>query len=251
MAAHSELAVFRELSDLYERQGQPQLRDRFLLLAADAALEDGDPIQADLLRLRLLHFSPHHMLKPFASFAEALASPDLRAYLNDLKESYPIEVAQQMLDTLRQAAPRGDPSSAASHSKSGGKEAEDLGTLKFPPDRRRPSAETRQPAAEAVPVQLPPKSSQTPPVQRPSPIPQIPRLVPSQQKSTRPPRIGSTTPDRVIPMPPREGPAKRGPTRPELPHSTTNSGAALFLFVLTLLLGLALAGYTLIKPFLQ
>src|SRR5262249_44644781 len=95
------LRLYQELADWYERQAQPQMRDRFLLLAADAALAQGQAELAEDLRLRLLQHSPHHMLKPFASFAEALRSPDVQGYIGDLRETYPPETAQQMLDAVR------------------------------------------------------------------------------------------------------------------------------------------------------
>ena len=41
------LRIYRELADWYERQHQPQMRDRFLVLAADAALTAGRPDEAE------------------------------------------------------------------------------------------------------------------------------------------------------------------------------------------------------------
>src|SRR4051812_36187718 len=87
------LRVYQDLADWYERQSQPQLRDRFLLLAADAALSSGMPDEAERLRQRLLQVTPHHMLKPFASFAQALRSPDVQGYVSDMREKYPLAQA--------------------------------------------------------------------------------------------------------------------------------------------------------------
>ena len=102
MPAGSEaLRVYESLADWYERQAQAQMRDRFLLLAADTALAGGQPDEAERLRLRLLQHSPHHMLRPFASFAEALGSPDVQGYLSDLRQTYPPETAEQLLGSLR------------------------------------------------------------------------------------------------------------------------------------------------------
>src|ERR1044072_4989677 len=64
----------------------------------------GAPAEAERLRQRLLQFTPHHMVKPFASFADALRSPDVQNYVRDLKQSYPLATAHQMLAGLRQAA---------------------------------------------------------------------------------------------------------------------------------------------------
>jgi hypothetical protein len=110
--ADQPLQVYQALADWHERQQQAQLRDRFLLLAADAALTAGQPDAAEHLRLRLLQHSPHHMLKPFASFAEALRSPDVQGYLSDLRDTYPLELARQMLDSLQDGSapkPRANP----------------------------------------------------------------------------------------------------------------------------------------------
>ena len=78
------LRIYRELADWYERQRQPQMRDRFLVLAADAALLAGKTDEAERLRLHLLNVNPHHMLKPYPSFAQALKAPDLLTYVKDL-----------------------------------------------------------------------------------------------------------------------------------------------------------------------
>src|SRR5262245_62087811 len=102
MTATQPLRLYQELADWYERQAQAQLRDRFLLLAADAALNSGQPEEAERLRQRLLQLSPHHMLKPFASFAQALKSPDVQGYLSDMREKYPLDKAKALLETLRQ-----------------------------------------------------------------------------------------------------------------------------------------------------
>jgi hypothetical protein len=99
----SDVSIYRELADLYQQQGQSQLRDRFLLLAALAAHESGNASEADRLRQRLLQHNPHHLIKPFSNFAEAMRSPDVQTYVRDLKQSYPPETAQQMLAGLRQA----------------------------------------------------------------------------------------------------------------------------------------------------
>ena len=85
------LRIYRELADWYERQHQPQMRDRFLVLAADAALTAGRPDEAERLRLRLLKVNPHHMLKPFGSYAQALKTPDVLTYVKDLRVNYPAE----------------------------------------------------------------------------------------------------------------------------------------------------------------
>jgi len=89
--------VYEELADGYHRQGDARQRDVFLTLAADAALACGHVDEADRLRLRLLQFSPHNLLKPYGSFAEALRSRDIQDYLADLRRQYPPEKAVALL----------------------------------------------------------------------------------------------------------------------------------------------------------
>ena len=94
------LDVYRELADWYEQRGQAPMRDRFLVLAADAALAAGSGDEAERLRLRLLQLNPHHMLKPYSSFAQALEAPDVSTYVRDLRQNYPPEVAEGLLRML-------------------------------------------------------------------------------------------------------------------------------------------------------
>ncbi len=100
-SAGERLTVYRELAEQYQRLGQSSQRDRFLMLAADAALEAGRDDEAERLRQHLLAGSRHHMLRPFASFAEASHSPDVETYLRDLRTNYPLEQAHVLLDSLR------------------------------------------------------------------------------------------------------------------------------------------------------
>src|SRR6266446_6298647 len=64
------VSVYQELADLHDRRKLPQLRDRFLVLAADTAQRGGLTQEAERLRLVLLQLNPHHLLKSFATFEE-------------------------------------------------------------------------------------------------------------------------------------------------------------------------------------
>src|SRR4051794_14608903 len=97
MAAGNEVVtLYREIADIYDRRGQGSMRDRFLVLAADAALNTGQADEAEALRRRLLASSPHHLLKPYNSFGEALQAPDLASYVRDLRRNYPPQAAAQL-----------------------------------------------------------------------------------------------------------------------------------------------------------
>jgi len=98
--------VYRELADWYERRAEASMRDRFLILAMDAAVRDGRPDEAEKLRCHLLQLNPHHMLRPFGSFAEAVETADVQTYLRDLRMNYPSEVAQVLLRSLRASTHR-------------------------------------------------------------------------------------------------------------------------------------------------
>ncbi|HYT91792.1 MAG TPA: hypothetical protein VEL76_23965, partial [Gemmataceae bacterium] len=89
--------IYGDLAEMYDRQGQLRQRDWFLVLAADAALTAGKTNESDRLLARLLSLNPHHFLKPFGSFAEALRSPDVQGYVGNLRRNYPPAKAAELL----------------------------------------------------------------------------------------------------------------------------------------------------------
>src|SRR5947209_3215371 len=99
-AALQAVDTYRKLADWHHNHGQPQHRDRFLVLAADSALAEGRADDSEALRQRLLRVNPHHLLKPFSSFGQALKSPDVQTYVSDLRRSYPIHIASDLLTSL-------------------------------------------------------------------------------------------------------------------------------------------------------
>jgi hypothetical protein len=101
MAAGLDASSYVTIAEGYESEGQAQLRDRFLVLAADAALTSGNPLEAENLRHRLLKYNPHHLLKPFQSFAQAMQSADVQNYVNALRRSHPPERIQELLSSFK------------------------------------------------------------------------------------------------------------------------------------------------------
>ena len=95
------LRVYRDLADYHERQGLDQLRDRFLVLAAVAAQTAGQADEAERLRQRLLQGNTFHMLRSFASMDQALSSPDVQNYVEDLRQEYPVHAAVHLLSEVR------------------------------------------------------------------------------------------------------------------------------------------------------
>ncbi len=89
--------VYEQLALRHEQKQEPRQRDIFLVLAADAALAAGRAQDAERLRNRLLELSPHSMLRPYPSFADALQSRDIQDYVAGLRRQFPPEQAARML----------------------------------------------------------------------------------------------------------------------------------------------------------
>ena len=215
------LQVYEELATWYDRQGQAKLRDWFLVLAADAALTLGKVDQAERLRVRLLYFNPHHLLRPFASFAEALRSPDVESYVADLRRNYPPETAEQLLEGT-QRKPAEEPAAPAP----------DERELKVYRGRETPTEPT--PVARARPTQTRPETT-----------------TPSNAAAVPPPRM----PTPVAWTRPASPPAPAEPLRTavvddEGPTALSYWVASLLMLV-TLLLGAGLAAYAFVGPFLR
>jgi hypothetical protein len=100
-SADQVVQAYRELAESYDRQGQTPMRDRFLVLAVDAAFAAGLHDQAEHLRADLLRQNPHHLLKPYHSFAEAMKSADVQNYVSALRRSHPYERVNNLRESLR------------------------------------------------------------------------------------------------------------------------------------------------------
>ena len=247
MGPHENLLrVYRELADWYEKQRQPQMRDRFLMLAADAALAAGRPDEAERLRLRLLKVNPHHMVKPYASFAEALKAPDVLTYVKDLRVNYPADVAEDLLRTLQgeqKHPPAGVPVTAP---------VMDLDASRTAALPKAEEGETffdskeEDLARTAAPVNAPRP--------RPPARPEPPQTIPLQPDPVRP--AARPAPPRPLPPPaPRAAPlapdARSAPMRPPEEPAAGGSWFAVLLFLLVLASGLALTGFIFLRPYLQ
>lgn len=240
------LQVYKELADWYERQGQVAMRDRFLILAAEAAFSSGHPDEAERLRQRLLQGNPHHMLKPFSSFAQALQSTNIQIYIHDLQVNYPPQTAEDLLRDLHSGVAPPQPAAEGETLLAPGPrinpviEMRDEQTLPIGPateplkvyplrDEPKPSAPAAPPVKPAQPKQTAPRKTTTAPV--PAAKPQTrPRPQPI------PPRVAA--PPSVAPPPTTEIAAPAGAWLP------------LILFGMTVTASVALAFYALARPFL-
>lgn len=228
-------AVYEDLADLEEQRGATQNRDRFLILAADAALTHGDSDRAEELRDRLLQSNPHHLLRPYPSLADALRSPDVFSYVVDLRRTYPPEEAERLLESMRSGS--SVPEAAE----------------KFPApeiDAQTVDESTEGPAEpEIYPLTRAAAREPSPAVEEPA--------VPSS--ATSPPARADRPASRiaVATPPPEPGAAFPLPSRPQPLSERTESGSAVSAWVSTflsaLLLGAAvgLMVYTFGRPFLQ
>jgi hypothetical protein len=219
------LQVYEELAGWYDRQGQAKLRDWFLVLAADAALALGQADQAERLRQRLLHVNPHHLLRPFGSFVEALQSPDVQSYVSDLRRNYPVETAEQLLQSTRRAPVPAPPPAPVV-------EERELKVYRETPTEPAPVPRART-------TQSQPETS--------LPAAAIPAAAPPPQRMPTP--VAWTRPSTPAPVAPAE-PPKEAALDEEGP-SGLGFWVSSLLFVVTLVLGLGLAAYAFVGPFVH
>ncbi len=140
--------LYQQLAEESQRTGRTEDRERFWLLAADAALQAGKPEEAERLRRTVLSHNANHFLRPYNSFAEAIKTPDILKYIQDLRKHYPPAQAERLLESLRAQA-----AAKAASEQNVNKAA--LATLQ--PNQALPVARRPQPAA----VPPPPEPART------------------------------------------------------------------------------------------
>jgi hypothetical protein len=240
--------LFLDLADIYELRDEPKMRDRFFILAADAAFAAGQAQEAERLLQRLLQFSPHHMLKGYRTFAEAVRAEPVRVYLADLKQNYPHDVAQTLLESLRGRTVPVETMKATLPPTTVPQK------LEPPPDLLDPDRTAILPP-QRLPTPARPAKSEDPPTERLS-IPRPP------SSGTRPPSSAARAPvpppstPRARPAPaalsvPRTKPRPLAPPRRRRNLEPNGGGwLAMLLFIVVFIAGLALLGYGLVRPFL-
>lgn len=250
-SAEQATRIYQELAEDYERQGQTQMRDRFLVLAADAALAAGQHQEAERLRSRLLQHNPHHLLKPYTSFEEAMKAVVVQNYVSALRKSHPYEKAEDLLEGFRQnedlaatlspASPRAktSPEIQGGPRKEPSKAGEDLKVFRTQEKAEEPKAAPARPPSQvnpaspgtspppARPVQ-PTPSSQAPPAGRPAGAPEI-------------------LPLRREPYPAMD---KLRPAPTELEEPGPGAWVCSGLILLVVLIAILLGVYTFSRPFL-
>ncbi len=248
--------TYEELADREERRANPQMRDRFLILAADAALTNGLREEAERLRGRLLQHNPHHLLRPYPSLLEAIRSPDVSSYIADLRHSYPPDEAFRLLEELR--ACQDDAGTQAVENRPeppSHEESDEAETLADPAGYRFPEPPEPKLLAEEPTAPPPrPKIDLTPPPPKPRPEP--PRK-PATPKWSAPAAVEETVPP--VPAPevypyPAQPPLPRSRSRPDAEPDDMPSALSIWmgnvLFSVLLLAGLGLLVWTFARPFL-
>src|SRR5438105_475620 len=141
--------TYRELAENYGRQGQAQMRDRFLVLAADAALAADQKDEAERLRGRLLQHNPHHLLKPYSSFAEAMKSVDVQNYIGALRRNHPSDKAENLLEGIRHSTEHPAPALPLAQAGASGDDLRVFRSASNPAGPRAvPSTQSSQPARD-------------------------------------------------------------------------------------------------------
>jgi len=110
--AEDTARTYHQLAQGYERAGDASMRDRFLVLAADAYLSSGRPSDAEQVRAHLVRVNPQHLLKGQLSMVQAFQSSDVRNYVDGLKRHYPPEQAAKLLRELQSRTPAASNASA-------------------------------------------------------------------------------------------------------------------------------------------
>lgn len=101
MCAYVQLAV------ISDEKHQPQVRDRFLLLAAVEACQAGWLDVAEACRIRIVTANPSHQLQGHRTIADALRDPDFQHLAAKWSRYCPFEQAEHLLGQLG-LPPEGD-----------------------------------------------------------------------------------------------------------------------------------------------
>ena len=94
------LILYLHLARAAELRRRPLARDKLLVMASVAAMEDGLEPVAAFCRARILEHNPAHLLRKFPDFGEALANERFRAFLARVERDYSRERAEHMLESL-------------------------------------------------------------------------------------------------------------------------------------------------------
>ena len=94
------MQIYVQLAVISDHKQQPQVRDRFLLLAGVEACRAGWPEVAASCRQRLLAANPSHQVKRHPTMAVALRNEDFQQLVVHWERYCPFEKAEALLRQL-------------------------------------------------------------------------------------------------------------------------------------------------------
>lgn len=95
-----ELSAYLRLATISHQKGQWLPRNKFLVLAGDAACREGLLKVAEACRTLVVTNSSAHMIGRYDSFPAALKSEEFQIYLKQLKKFCSVERAEHLLAGL-------------------------------------------------------------------------------------------------------------------------------------------------------
>lgn len=98
------MQVYVQLVAICDQKRQPQVRDRFLLLAGVEACRAGWLDVAECCHRRLIASNPAHQAHRFPNFADALRDADFQKLVEHWERYCPFEKAEAMLSELEPPA---------------------------------------------------------------------------------------------------------------------------------------------------
>ena len=94
------LAVYLHLASASRRRKRLHVRDRLLVVAASIAAMAHLPRIAAHCRRTILEHNPQHLIRRWNTVEEALQNSDFLHLLRSIQRRYPLEKAENLLDTL-------------------------------------------------------------------------------------------------------------------------------------------------------
>lgn len=94
------LGVFLHLAQASLRRRRPLVRDRMLVLVAAVAASMRLRKLSEYCRSEILQNNPRHLIGHWPTVEEALLDDEFLALLKRIRHQYPIERAEQLLDSL-------------------------------------------------------------------------------------------------------------------------------------------------------
>jgi hypothetical protein len=238
--------IYQDLAQWHGQHGQMQLRDRFLVLLADTYYSGGKSDEAEKVRGQLLAVNPHHLIKPFGSFTEALKSIDVRNYIKGLRRQYAPDKAAELLKSLgsgtqEQTLPKGVAATAPGGKSPSSSAAAPAKVYRFQEENAQnpsyPSAVPIPPPRQSA-EEIPRRPVSSIPIGRASPV--VPTAKPTAPISSR--RSPWLPPETATAWQPEANNADR-------PEVTAGAWVATGLFLVLIIAGLGLAVLTFAGPF--